>query len=709
MTSFHRSSLGRGHPMWKQAAVAFAASCLANAFAQQTAVLPNVVVTGSLSYPEASGYAAASADSTSRTATPLKDQAASVQVVPKEVLRDRGVTRTDQLVETVSGVLAESSYGGNGATFFNIRGFSENNGLRDGFRNFGYFAFRDVQNIERVEVFKGPAGALYGGVGAVGGYVNTVSKRPGRSDFTEVGVTAGSYDLARTTLDANKTLGQDVSIRLNVAAEHNATFRDNGGYNSWSVAPAVSWSIKPGTSLTVLTEFNHSKRDGFDFGVPNVANYSQLSRTRYYGLSDGTYPGVAGDYGRNDTQAVTVLFDHALNSDWTLRAAAHYSYAHQLSTQTFPNSTTATGNLLDFTTYVGANEASEQHALRTEVLGKLNVGGLRHTVLAGVDYGYLEQGGKGSTAYGLTLDLSDPTYLSGLSYVDTYTSHQGQGKDLGIYVQDQIDLTAQWKTFVALRGDRFENKALVAGVETSRNSQSAFSPRVGLVWQPLDSTSFFMDWSRSHAPNVGHAANENTFAAEVAEQIEAGVKQQFLNNKLFASVTVFKLDRSNVLTTDPTDSTRQVLTGKQSSQGLELDVSGAITPNWKITSSYTYTDAVVKSDTNIPTGDQLSNVPRHHASIWSTHDIMAAPGFGVGAGLYYVGEREATLPNTYKLPSYVRADAALFYRRDAWRVQLNVNNVFNRKYYTGGSAGSFNYTLDPSRPRTAQLTATYLF
>ena len=709
MNILRRPSSPRAPAPWKHAAAAMAASCFANAFAQDATVLPSVVVTGAISYPQASGYGVASADSTSRTATPIKDQSASIQVVPQEVLRDRGVTRTDQLIDNVSGVLPESSYGGNGATFFNIRGFSENNGLRDGFRNFGYFAFRDVQNIERVEVFKGPAGALYGGVGAVGGYVNTVSKRPGRSDFAETGLTAGSYELTRATLDANKTLGQSLSLRLNAAAEHDATFRDNAGYTDWSVAPALSWTIDPGTSLTLLTEFNHSRRDGFDFGVPNVANYKQLSRTRYYGLSDGMYAGVAGDYGRNDTQAATLLLEHALAGDWTLRAATQYSYAHQLSTQTFPDSTTATGNRLDFTTYAGANEASKQYGLRTEVLGKLTIAGSRHAVLAGVDYGYLEQGGKGSTAYGLTLDLLDPTYRSGLSYAGTYSSHQGQGRDVGTYVQDQIDLSTQFKTFLALRGDRFENRALAAGVQTSRNGQSAFSPRAGLVWQPVDRTSFFADWSRSHAPNVGHGANENTFAAEVAEQVEAGVKQQFLGNSLFATLAVFKLDRTNILTADPQDPTLQVLTGKQSSQGVELDVAGSITPTWKVISSYTYTDAVVKSDTSIPTGDRLANVPHHHASIWSTHDMAAIPGLGLGAGVYYVGAREATLPNTYKLSSYVRTDVAAFYRRDAWRVQLNIANVFNRKYYTGGSASTFNDALDPSPPRAAQLSASYTF
>ncbi len=679
------------------------ACCFGVAHAETATQLPTVVVNESI------GYSAATADSTSKTLIPLKDLPASIQVVPHEVLRDRGVTRTDQLLENVSGVLAESSYGGNGATFFNIRGFSENNGLRDGFRNFGYFGFRDVQNIERVEVFKGPAGALYGGVGAVGGYVNTVSKQPGLQNFGELGVTAGSYGLVRTALDVNRTLGNDVSIRLNGAYEDNSTFRHTGGYDSWSIAPAISWNDRHGTSLTLLTEFNHLNRDGFDFGVPNVANYRELSRTRYYGLRDGVYPGVAGDYGKNDTQAVTVLFEHALNDDWKFRMASHYSRAHQLSTQTFPNSTTASGNLLDFSVYSGANETSKQYEVQAEILGEFSTLGFKHSLLAGVDYGYLEQGGLGSRVSTMTLDLFDPSFLSGLTPAGSLTSHQGQGKDWGAYLQDLIELTPQIKFLTGLRVDRFENRALEQGSATGHGKQTAFSPRVGLVWQPTDSTSLFTDWSRSHAPNVAHSGSNTTYDAEVAEQVEVGIKQELIKDRLNATLALFDLKRTNILTTDPSNPLLQILAGKQTSRGVEFDLAGTITTGWKVIASYAYTDAVVKRDTNFPVGDTLSNVPHHHASAWSTYEFQSLPGFGMGAGMYYVGRREANLPNTYKLPGYVRTDATLFYQYGAWRTQLNVLNVFDRRYYTGGSAGVFNYTLDPGRPLSAQLAVTYAF
>ncbi len=685
---------------------ALSAAFLMPALAQDASKLPDVLVTGTAT---AASYLPDASVSVSRTATPLSAQAAAIQVVPQAVLRDRNVTRTDQLIENVSGTLPESTYGGNGATFFNIRGFSENNGLRDGFRNFGYLAFRDVQNIERVEVFKGPSGALYGGVGAVGGYVNTVSKQPLSNDFTELRVTGGSYDQARGALDVNRAISPALRVRLNASAEHNDTARDHAGFNSVSIAPALSWSLDADTSVLLLTEFNHLRRQGFDFGVPNVADYKKLDTHRYYGLTDGQYPGVAGDFGRNDTRAVTAQLEHRFNSTWTLRTAVQSTYDRQQSTQTFPNTTTANGDLLDVTVYSGALEESTQYGLRSELLGTVNLFGLQHQVLAGADYGYLEQGSRGSRSFGWTLDLTDPSVRLPLTDLGTNASHQGQGRDLGIFVQDQVIVSPNWQASFALRADRFRNRALVAGSETSRESQSAWSPRLGLVWLPTTETSVFADWSRSHAPNVGHGANENTFEAEVATQWEAGVKQQLFNNRLLLTVTAFRLERSNMLTTDPTDPTRQVLTGRQDSRGLELDLAGAITNTWKVIGSYSYTDAFVKSDGSIPAGDALTNAPRHHANLWSTWDLTSLPGWGIGAGLYYVGAREATLPNTYKLSGYVRGDLAVLYRHDAWRLQLNIDNVLDRSYYTGGSASTFNYMLQPAAGRSARLSASYVF
>ncbi|WIH15679.1 TonB-dependent receptor [Xanthomonas graminis] len=671
------------------------------AAAQDTTQLPAVQVVGE--------YAADKANSTTQADIALADYPASLQVVPAEVLQDRGVTRTEQLVDNVSGVHAEASYGGNGATFFNIRGFSESNGLRDGFRNYGYYAFRDVQNIEQVEVFKGPAGALYGGVGAVGGYVNTVSKRPQQDNAGEISQTVGSDALRRITLDINRAVSGDVSLRLNGAVEQNGTFRDNGGYASWSIAPAVTWDNHAGTSLTLLTEFNHLRRDGFDFGIPAIAAYRRLSRTRYFGLRDGIDDAVSGDYGRNDTRAATLLFSHALSSDWTLRVGGQYVSASQRSTQTFPNSTTPSGSLLAYSVYANADEDSRQYSGRVELAGNVQLAGMRHQILAGVDYGDLEQGGNGSDVYTMDIDLFDPAYVSPLVASGSLDSHQGQGKDYGVYFQDLVELYPQLKAMLGMRVDRFVNTAIEGGAVTGRGQQTAFSPRVGVTWQPTTTTSLFTDWSRSYSPNVGHSGGSITYDAQIAEQFEVGVKQALVADRLDASLALFNLDLSNILTTDPSNPLRQVLNGKQRSRGAELDVAGTILPGWKVIASYAYTDAKVEHDTDLPVGDALSNVPRHSGSVWSKYAFDSLPGLKIGAGVYYVGAREATLPNTFELSAYTRTDAMVAYARGPWSVQLNLLNVFDRKYYTGGAAGVFNYTLTPSVPATAQLTLSYRF
>lgn len=654
-----------------------------------------------------------SATSTTKTDTPLMEMPMSVQVVPQQVLRDRAVTQTSQLLENVSGVQAEANYGGNAATFFNIRGFSTSNGLRDGFRNYGYIAYRDTQNIEQIEVLKGPAGALYGGLGSLGGQIDTVSKHPMSDYFGSVSLLMGKFGQTRATFDVNTGEKNGFEMRLNGAIEKNETFRDNGGYDSYSIAPAISWHNED-SKLTVLTEFNHQNRDGFDFGMPNLPDYQQYSRTRYFGLRNGVYSDVAGDYGRNNTQAITAIFDHQFNSNWALRVAANYSHASQLSTQTFPNDNSlffTGGPLLNVTTYMNADEWSSDKALQAELSGKINTGALTHKLLIGVEKSQVKHGSTNSSTTTFDVGLLSPAVINPHTAIIVGSGqNEGRGADTGIYVQDQIGLTPTFKVLAGLRYDAFHNEA-ESGGSTVDGNQKALSSQIGAVWDIGADTALFARYGRSHLPNISHSVSASVYDAEVGTIKEVGIKRGFFDKRLSGTLAIYEIGRSNILVADPLDPLKQVLIGRQRSRGLEADFGGKLASGWQWIASYAYNQAKVVQDTNADlVGDTLSNAPRHSASLWTTYALTGDwRGFGIGGGVYATGAREANLPNTYRLPGYARVDALAYYDAEKWRAQLNLTSFLDKHYYTGGEAGVFNYTLAPSQPRTAQLTLTYRF
>ncbi|MES1256486.1 MAG: TonB-dependent receptor [Acidobacteriota bacterium] len=636
---------------------------------------------------------------------PLTDIPQSIQVVPLAVLRDRGVTRVEQLVDTVSGVHAEPSYGSNAATFFSVRGFSTSSGLRDGFRDYGYVGARDVQAIDRVEVLKGPASVLYGATSSLGGYINTVSKQPLPTTFTNIGITATRYGV-RPTADLNGRLNASGTLqgRANVAAEYNQTFRDDGRFGSFAFAPSLTWRPNERTEASAVVEYNYLSRQGFDFGLPNLPDASDLSRTRYYGLPE--------DYGRNHTFSATVASRRRLPAGWTWREAFHYAWARQNSFQSFPDTPGSAGSKVDLWTYPQSKETDRDWALQSELSGVLSTGPLRHQVLIGFEWAASETASAQNGSYDVdivTIDLFDPRYRSAPSFFYENTQFRQPTNNQGLYLQDLIDVAPRLKALAGLRTDWLQTTAFNAGVESDHVTSSQPSPRIGLIWQPAASASLYGSWSRAFSPVAGRSATGDAFDPETGTQFEVGWKQQL--SRLTATVAWFNLSRNGVLTLDPVDPLYFVQSGEQRSRGFEIDLAGESGTGLRWIASYAYTDAKVTSDNSFPVGDHLSNIPRHSGSLWSTYHLSNGRwrGAGVGAGVVVLGAREATLPNTFELSGFARVDVMASYGRGAWQLQLNGLNVLNQKYFVGGSAGTFNYTVNPSAPATVQVALTRRF
>jgi iron complex outermembrane recepter protein len=259
----------------------------------------------------------------------------------------------------------------------------------------------------------------------------------------------------------------------------------------------------------------------------------------------------------------------------------------------------------------------------------------------------------------------------------------------GTYIQDQIALTDSLKLLIGGRYDwiSYRNETLDFGslgnttTEPYQND-GAFSPRIGLVYQPSDTVSLYASYSRSFLQSTGFNPDGRRFESTRGTQYEVGVKTDFLDGALSATLAAYHLTKTNITTPDPDNPLFSIQTGEQQSQGVELNATGEILPGWNIIASYAYTDAEVTEDNTIPEGNRLANVPENQASLWTTYTIQEGDlrGLGFGLGLFYVGERQGDLANSFQLDDYLRTDAAVYYQRGRFRSAINIQNLFDIEY-----------------------------
>ncbi|MEH2244572.1 TonB-dependent siderophore receptor [Nostoc sp.] len=234
-------------------------------------------------------------------------------------------------------------------------------------------------------------------------------------------------------------------------------------------------------------------------------------------------------------------------------------------------------------------------------------------------------------------------------------------------------------------------------IHNRSQSSDAFSPRVGLVYQPLAPISLYASYSRSFTPNSGNAFDGSAFKPLYGTSYEVDIKGD-IGNRVSATLAFYDLTLSNVLTDDPDHTGYLILTGEQRSKGVELSLAGEILPGWNVIAGYAYTDAEVTKDTDpSQVGKVLNNIPKHSFNIWTSYKIQTGSlkGFGVGRGLFFVGDRQGDLANTFELPSYLRTDAAIFYKRDRFRAAINFKNLFNVDYFDSARNQLNVYYGDP--------------
>ena len=656
-------------------------------------------------------YRSLSATGATKTDALLMDLPQSVRVLTGDLLRDAGVTTLAGALDLASGIARQSPLGGLWDSYA-MRGFTgdPNFGsdyLVNGFSSSrGYNGMRDGGNTQAVEVLKGPASALYGR-GEPGGTVNISTKKPKFAPEYGADVSLGSFRTRRAAVDLTGPLSDTVAYRLNAAHEEGHSFRDTLKVERSLFSPSFLWLAGEHTTVSYEIEAVR-QRAPFDRGVVAVnGKLGTVPVSRFLG-EPGDGPMTVKSVGQQ------LFIHHALSDDWTLQAGASYRDSALTGYSTEANKLLADGRTLNRQRRHRDFSATDVSA-RVELLGKLKTGALAHEVLAGVDaYHFddhrvqLRRNPSAANAYAIDIfapvygGKADPLALS----IDTQEGQQARG----LYVQDQLDLCAQWKALVGVRHDTYTQDVRNNRLNTNnRQSLSATSPRAGLVYQPSKMWSLYASAAKGFRPNSGISIANQAFPAERSRSYELGAKLE--TGKLTGTLAAYDIRKSNVLTTNPANTDFAIAAGEVGSRGLELDVSGEVARGLRVSGAYAYTNATVtRGDNTIVTGSRFANVPRHSANLLATQQFALASGTAsVGGGVQYVGERlgDVAVSSQFALPAYTTARLLASYSPNAkLRLALSVENLFNRSYY----ASSYSQLwVAPGAERTVTLNAHYRF
>jgi catecholate siderophore receptor len=685
------------------------------AWAQSVGSLPEVQVSGARE-----GYVAPTSVSATKSEAPLRDIPQTINVISAEVIRDQHATSLQDILKNVPGIGLSTGDGQRDQVF--IRGFTAiGDQFVDGFRDDALY-FRDLSNVERLEVVKGPVAVLYGR-GSSGGLINRVSKKPG-VDVTDVSLSVTSMAGRRGEIDLGRS-GEVVSWRLTGAREQSDNYRSQQFLDRTAIAPSVEFKISSDTKLLLQADYLEDRRLT-DFGIPSYQG-------RPVNVDPGTYYGAANardaDFSQSRVTSTSATLTHRFNEDLSLRNAFRY-YDYHLNR----NNTNINGNVNEVArtmTLAHATLLRDENGWfnQTELTQKLRLGSTKHEVLYGVEFG---QQSKDAASYATTNVATNvsifnpalPTVNPAFRGAGTFTF--GTYTTAAAYLQDTIAFSDQWKALLGLRYDSFEQKSRIVGGTAPGNlarTDNAFSPRAGLVWQPSEVQSYYLSWSRSFQPSgelLPLAVTNANLAPEVTRNTEVGAKYDLLDGRASATVSVFRLERDNIKATDPTNANLIVPVGKQRTDGVELTFTADLKQGWKVMTGYAYLDAVITDSiavdrsVNTPGTNTASSIPfkgkratltpMHSANLWLTKDL--GYGFTVGGGGNAVGSRFANPGNTVSLPGYFTADAMAVYKAAKYSVQLNINNIFNTGYIVSGHGTSPNLSL-PGAPRNAALTLRY--
>ena len=653
------------------------------------------------------GYQVAGTRTATKTATPLRDVPQSVTIVTQALMKDQMMTSVGDVMRYVPGVMVHQ--GENNRDQVIIRGNNSSadffvDGVRDDVQY-----YRDLYNLDRIETLKGSNAMIFGRGGA-GGAVNRVTKAAGFHAEREVSITGGSFGNKRMTGGINQPLGNAVALRLDAMFEDSGSFRDFVGLRRRGVTPTLTFTPNDRTRVAVRYEYLNDSRVA-DRGITSFQGLpADVPVTTYFGNPDASHVNA----GVNMTSAtIEHRFGAVTLRNHTLIANYDRSYQNFV-----PGVVSANKAQVTLTSYNNATNRTNAFN-QTDVTAVVTTGRLRHTLLAGAEFGRQFTDNFRNTGYfnnataSVLVPYDAPTISTPVTFRQSATDADNHLRTTvsAAYAQDQLELSRHLQMVAGLRFDQFEltyhnNR----NGDTLDRTDNLVSPRAGLIFKPTTPVSIYGSYSVSYLPSSGDQFSSLT---TITQQVKP---EQFRNYEVGAkwdaapglsfTTAVYRLNRTNTRSTDPNDPTRIVQTGSQRTNGYEFGANGRLTSRWSIAGGYAHQHAFVTSATTAAAaGAQVAQVPHDTLSLWN--NVRLHSRLSAALGLVSRNEMFAAIDNTVRVPGYARVDGAGFFSlKHGLRLQANIENLLGTTYFMNADS---NTNISPGSPRALRLGITDSF
>ncbi|PTQ93996.1 iron complex outermembrane receptor protein [Mucilaginibacter yixingensis] len=664
------------------------------------------------------------------------DMPQSIQTIDSNVIADQQFNRLSDVMRNVNGVSLGDNRGSVNESFF-ARGYSlgTNNVFKNGART-STGGMPEASTLEAVEVLKGSAALLYGGVTG-GAVVNLVTKKPKFNWGGEVSMRAGSYGLYKPTVDVYGPLSKSVAFRIITTKENANSFRDVVKTDRFYVNPSLLFKISNKTELIVQGDYLKSNFTP-DFGIGTVGGkISPVPRSAFLN--------VPWAYNNTNTGSAQANLTHRFNNNWKLNAVA----AFQSYSRNYFGAERPAANAAGMAARALTRSQSMEYTYNQQInlTGSAMTGSIKHTLLFGADADqsrtttYSFKYADGTTAKSAdSINILNPaTYGSKLPMPETHTYQHVLAPiyRMGAFAQDLISLTEQFKVLAGVRYTYQETPktrtfneetGAITDAAASTKVDKAFSPKLALIYQPISTTSLYASYANNFTPNTGVDIYNVPLGPSIIDQWEAGIKNDFLNGRLSVNVTGYHIVNNRyaqtaLLTADGkpnSDTNVKEFSGKTASDGVEVDITGKLSANWYFLAGYAYNYfryTKTAPVTGITEGERVvgSTPNTANGTIFYTFDKGDLQGLKLGFSGYYTGKRNAgfnTLKNglqrgqpTY-LTDYATFDFSAGYTfKKHLSLLAKLSNITNEINYLVHE----NYSVNPIAPRMVQATLSYKF